>query len=1659
MTSPARFFIGLPRENQSDLPHIPTNPVPNEGGETGDTQALQTQARDLEGQVIAQAGINNLQRLCSAGSETPCLESIANNLSQGNAQNLGIYWDSIRALTAEAQGIRMAAQQQGQPMAGLPPEFAALTVQIIHEVMEILPSPDVIGEVTWGPGQDALGIRTVTLTILFELFQFGGVILHQSGAGELSPPHRNLMTRLAERVREFISVNQAQSARTRTAGPRPLPNYMASYVDAQLAALNNDREEAITRLATTRRQIQEADIENPLDPEHRGGLRDQIRTGVDATLWQLADDTQAVRSLNARTRTHLTALGYLALGQMQGEGEELSEDEQIEQVQKIQQFQILAAILLNDGLAGQGSLQVLEGIRDLGRIDENSRAMLRQMILQRSMQQGQVQPSEQEIEAGLDEMEGRFLEETISGLQERYGSNETFRESLQQMGFEGEMTNEDWQSLFDNARDVANLIIEHQEESPFNAVLEQDEENQGLVQAGHLLDENPELRARIIQALGLPATGETPLDGHALAFVLTQYGDEADNFLAASIPEEERPEGYQAFAEAITRVSQGLEGDGLEFNYTQPVQGLMETMAALAQENPEAYLPAYQLFLNELSQTETIASDVAMPETIRNAASQGLEENEGFSIERVLHNTVLNPEFYAMTVFGTVVAGMSELGLLRRAGTGGRLGRLVEGGRITGWGHWLIGTGVAATMNVVGMGIHALQHDDVEFSWSQAVTGTLFAGAAIGLTMGTAPFMARRFGIVPGARPTGWQRFAMGTTSLGFGSGFMWVGATANRAIYTGEWDFNLEEGAETAITLGAFYGAHQVAWRRFGARFFPRAMVGPHALRGIETFAVEPMIQRNPMLAQQQRPELTRFLAREMALHRFPYDQLRLALENEQVPLFDPQSDQPISRIREATFVEQQGEALFQSPEFTSQWRMARREARLLLAENPRARQVWFEISRDTEGNLEFEILTETPRETSHHFAIDRQGNLQHLGQISDPVVQDALMRVVQERIGAVRTITTGDEPGSTQVFQRAREIANDPQHVFYQRLREAFTEVRRHIQDRMDDGVENPEVFIRFRRNLDNEGEDLSWQITDRAPQRSDGEGILRVTKNGYSNEAVSHAIPGRSGDGLLRVLLNTLSEQFFPVPITARMSGSPEATAGPTDTTAAIRPARRSARGRSTSPSPQSSPPSPPSPRRAPRPPQAEPPALPPVTDFAALAEQIRSRFPEITQEQVQAAAELIQNRSFRRGMVEAQMDVSSTSGSYATHPTVNVYRTAAGEYHFMLEGAEAPAGEHWGSYRIARRQVIEVQSSNPVFELALTEGLEAGALALRAVAAEFAPPAPPSPPPPPPPPPASPPPPPPSPPSRPSSSSDADPIGGTTQRRAVSAELRERSRRRGRNDEPTTIISTEEQAGLVEESRSEPLPEESTATEPRRPGRTPEEPSEAEELIEEIVAEEEVMDVAPEELIELDSRVDSLPESGPLPQEVIPTRRPQPSPESVAQGRLPRPTPVPSDVEGTPPRRTPTPPPLPPREASRPIAEPAGEPDAEPIPLTRRVRDQLEGIFSQETLRLEGVTDEIEIHRLASELDDMPIPQATEQRGQTRFDPIVVYHSPQERPVFRMSTDNPDLGFFILNRHLVWNGERGAYEVRGVRFSRGVGISQELQSLLQRLFPRD
>ncbi len=1615
MSSPVRFFLGLPREAQGDLPEIPTNPVPNQGPEGGAVAQGEHLARESQGQLFGQLGAGSLQRLCATGSETPCLETIEANLAEANLNNLGRYYDTLLAISAEAQGMQQMARSQGMVLA-TPPEFHAIAVRVINEVLHLLTSPRVQG--SWSSNAGPLGLRD-TAKFLFNILQFGGALLHSNAEGALSPPHRSLLLRLAERTQAFVSANQTQSEASAipvAQRPNPLPGYLVSFVDAQVSVLGEDSAGAIAALASARQQIQADDIASPLTPEEATGLRNQVRLGVNATLFQLANDPSAILSLNARTRTTLSALGYLSLiTRNADQEEELSEAEQTQQVQQVQQFQFLAAILLNDGLAGQDASAVLEAMSSIGQLDDQSRGMLGQML------QGRDGATPEAIQQALDEYEVQQRTQLIEQFQQRFGSNPEFRTALNQMGIEGDITSEDWTTLFENARTVASHILEHQSETPFNVILTQDGEQRGLTQAGAILDRHPMLRARVLQALGMQDPGDGSIEGEMIAFMLAHYGGQTNNLLDASIPVAERSEGYTEFAEAMLTVSLGLEGEGLDQNYTQPVQGLIESFQALAVEH-ETYLPAFQLFLTELSQTQQIAPDVAMPESLQNIATRALENNTGFSFTHVMENTLLSPEFWGMTIFGTLAAGVGEMLFLRAAGTEGRLGALVRGGRVTGWGHWAIGTGVALSMNVVGSAIYAMRRDDMDFwtteNWSHIASGSLFAGAAIGMTIGVGPALSRRMGILPGTTPSLGQRFGMHLGSVGLGTAFMGFGAMANRSLYSGEWQWaSGEEWAETAITLWTFDRMSHWAWRPIGSRFWPEAMVGPHSMRGIESFAVEPMIARRPGLAT-QRSELTRYLAREMARGRFPYD-LSEQLGRERIPLFDLEAETPLRWVTRESYASQEGEVLYRSPEFNSQMRAIRAEARALLSQHPRARHVWIEASREADGTLVLEPSLRPTADRSRRFTIDNEGTLDNLSTLGDPILLDALMRVVEARQVAAREITVGTGPEAESTFTQAQEIASNTQHPVHRRLIQVFTQARRALQAQIDGGLSQPEIYVRLRRD----GERVTAEVLEEAPPPSEMEGVLRVHNRGYSGEAVRAAT---ASDRLLGLLLETLHDSFFPVPVGTSVPGTTGDHAGPTDVTVGVRPAPPRPRARSPRPSP---PPVPPAARRSVPP---APPALPTTTDLPGLAEQIRAKYPEITGPQLRQAAEILAAQNFTAGYLRVQLEVASTTGSVGTHPTINVFRTTTGEFHFMVEGHQPPAGEFWGSFRIARNQVIDVQSVDPVFQILLGEGMEYGSLMLGTLANQFPEPVAPE----------SEPPPPPAPsPQRPRRRT-GDPIGGTTQRRAVSQELVQRSQQRG--DEATEIFPTEAQEPLVEESRSGPMPEEAQPTE---------------EFFDE---------VDPLDVIELEpSGVDPAP----LPMDARPTRRPDETPGAAGGERLPRPTPLPNDLTGAPASpRTPTPPPLPPRRPASPeppveASSAAEAAEADPIPL---IRERVLGISAQDTLRLEGVADQIEIQRLVGELETLPIPEAGTQGTESRFERIYIVHNPGEQPAFdimprnivdRMVAADSDMGFFILNRQLVWDAHTNQYQVRRVSWSRGSGLPEALTSLLQRIFTRD
>ncbi|MDX1386596.1 MAG: hypothetical protein R3257_03325, partial [bacterium] len=820
MSPPIRFYLGHATQEENEAT-IPGNPVPNEASPSGENLAMGQQTSLGRGLSFMEEGELHLRQLQEANPEMTALQGAQDYLSRAGGDHIGNFKLASMLLASHAARAQGPELQQVQ----------ATATEMATEILNLFRGPSQ-SQLRWngtnGPLSNAQQART-----LIELTLNLGFIFDRTGQEEVNSTHQQLLGRLLERAEQYFVANQQEAE---AGEARPLPPLLGNFVRAQRALLDGNVDRALPSLIAAQGNIQELDRRSP--PTRAGGLRNQIRFSVMMALQNLAQDVQAFNGQNARTRVSLSALGYTYFSQQIGE--EASEEEQEQLLRKVQQFNIFASLMLNDGLSGQNANQLLEFLNQFNQANEEDRAQLLQLF------------------------------------QNNYGKNETFQAMLGEMGFDPQNPSQVWEALLNSAREVGAYLYQHRNEPPFVQILAQDIENRPVSRAAQILDQDGLLRSSILQAMGLRDNPEQPIRGEDLVPLLLQYGPHLNRYLENTLPETIREgEHYSEFVGILNNAIAGLSAEGIGQNFTQPVEGLLEIMRGMSQAD-ERYDTALFLLSQEIAATEEIMPGVAMPASLINQARETATGLEGFRWDRFIENTVANPEFWSMTVLGSGAALLGEIALLRRAGSAGRLWRLVRNGRLTGLGHLAVGMGVAGTMTMSGSLVHSFQNPEHQFmtadNWYRMTTSTLAMGVAMGATMGWSRFIQGRMGIAAGSGASipRLQRLGIYASGMGVGTAAMTFGGMANHWWHEGQWQWATgEQWAETALTLFVWERLGHWGWRPLVARRWPQALVGPHQMENTVNLSAARILELNPELGWE--PVVLRdYLAREYLAGRF---------------------------------------------------------------------------------------------------------------------------------------------------------------------------------------------------------------------------------------------------------------------------------------------------------------------------------------------------------------------------------------------------------------------------------------------------------------------------------------------------------------------------------------------------------------------------------------------------------------------------------------------------------------------------------------------------------------------------------------------------------------------------------------------------------------------
>lgn len=589
------------------------------------------------------------------------------------------------------------------------------------------------------------------------------------------------------------------------------PDYFESFVRAQLAMLDNDRESAFRQLLVTRSLFQN------MDADRRGrSLPRLVETSTELALQSMPRDPAGEHVESLRSLISLEALAYfyqVDFSQAHAESEMPTAQRQGAALS------IVASVYLSSGLGSGDANTLTERFEHLD-----------------------------------EEREG-----LMTALQRRYESDESFRRQLSQL-YSGDLggdvrRREVFGEMLNDAETVARHIRGHREAEPYATVFSHDRDNRPLQRATRALEESADLRGELRRRLGLGDEASS----ESIARQLSQMGELLSVFLD-SLPESQRdnPANSSFFSE-IRNAARGYHDDGMRTNVETPLVDLMEALHRRAQDD-DRYAPAYHAFFQSLGALEQIAPDATLSPALRQSARRYAEELNSFSWRRIARH-LATPESIGMLLGGVALAELGPILLLRRAGTAGELGSLVRGGQITLRGEFVVGAGVGLAMQAGSLGLHmafnrapgvSVGQEFNRIGLGSLALGTLFSTLAMGGTVLGGRFLRNR--LLPESAALNPGRLAMGHVGLRLGNwiigGGLMLGAHSATAALTGHaatpsW----ENAAEMFLTMALWDAA--AAGLRFGlsrTRLW-QLQAGP--------FRTQQMVRRNLDAILRRAPEL----------------------------------------------------------------------------------------------------------------------------------------------------------------------------------------------------------------------------------------------------------------------------------------------------------------------------------------------------------------------------------------------------------------------------------------------------------------------------------------------------------------------------------------------------------------------------------------------------------------------------------------------------------------------------------------------------------------------------------------------------------------------------------------------------------------------------------
>ena len=756
----------------------------------------------------------------------------------------------------------------------------------------------------------------------------------------------------------------------------PFPEYFESFVRAQLAMLDNDREGAFRQLLATRSLFRAM----PADRRSRA-LPHLVDTSTELALQSMPRDAAGEHVESLRSLISLEALSYFYQVDF---SQSHAESEMPTAQRQSAALNLVAGVYLNAGLEAADAGALIERLAEPG------------------------------------ERRG----DLTAALQRRYDADEEFRRGLSNLysGNLGDASRrrEVFEEMVRDAETVAQHLRTHRDAEPYAAVLSRDGEGRPLQRAIRALRGEAELVAELRNQLGL---GEDA-SAESIARQLCEMGALLPVFLE-NLPDliRENP-SHRSFFDAIRSAARGYREDGMRVNVEAPLVDLLEELHRRARDD-DRYAPAYHAIFQSLGALEQIAPDATLSPALRQSARRYAEELSSFSWRRVGRHLAA-PESIGMLAAGVVLTELAPVLLLRGAGLSGELGPLVRGGQVTGWGEFAVGAGVGLAMQAGGLTMHmvfnrapgvGVAQEFDRIGLGSLALGTVFSMLAMGGTVAGGRLLRR--GLLPEGAALGPGRLAMGHVGLRLGNwtigGGLMLGAHSATAALTGHSAMPTGENVAEMFLTMALWDA-SAAGLRFGlsrTRFW-RHQIGPFRANQMVRNSVEMMVRRAPELAG-ERAFLETYLQAQLRDPR-RFQEIARALERGEIPRLEGErnarrliftaaplsTEDPLSRTGAARAILQLDETgaerlrrILDSEAFTGHPEgigPVRALIRQRLANGERRPRVWVRAYLEGEA-LTFEILQRQPTDSDREntFTMD-PGGIRNL-QTDDPVLRAVII------------------------------------------------------------------------------------------------------------------------------------------------------------------------------------------------------------------------------------------------------------------------------------------------------------------------------------------------------------------------------------------------------------------------------------------------------------------------------------------------------------------------------------------------------------------------------------------------------------------------------------------------------------------------------------------